>query len=128
MGNKYVDMVERLSFLLPYANRFVADLRELYLVSQEDQLKEIFFSLNELVEWSCRYSNWPRWFTLDVRSHSLIDSFEELKDCRNLITHSSKTLTDDEVMSILNKLYQNGEQISWKISRIINLIEDGEMV
>lgn len=127
MGNPQHDMLERLYFLLPYANRLSADLGELHTYPQDEQLHKISYPLNELVEWSCRYSNWPRWIANDVRSHSMIDAFEELKNCRNLITHSSKTLTYEETMNILNKIYQYGEQLAWKMTTIISLIEAGEM-
>lgn len=119
--------LERLEFLLPYANQFAEELRTMSTVPQDEQLEHISFSLNELVESNVRYADWPTEIRVDPRFHTLIDSFEELKDARNMIVHRSKTLTHDEEMKILNILYEFGNEIEWRIKRAIDILESNEI-
>lgn len=114
-------IIDRLEFLLPYANTFCEELRTLHLEPQDKQLSLIEHSLNELVESNVRENDWSREMRIDPRFHSLLESFEELKDVRNLIIHQSKTLTYDEYMDLLSRLYEYGQNINWLIKRAIDM-------
>lgn len=116
--------IDRLEFLLPYANTFCEELRLLPLEPQDQQLGLIQHSLNELVESNVRENDWPREMRINPNFHSLLESFEELKDVRNLITHQSKTLTYEEYMNLLSRLYEYGQNINWLIKRAIDLLAE----
>lgn len=116
--------IDRLEFLLPYANTFCEELRLLPLEPQDQQLGLIQHSLNELVESNVRENEWPREMRINPNFHSLLESFEELKDVRNLITHQSKTLTHEEYMNLLSRLYEYGQNINWLIKRAIDLLAE----
>lgn len=116
--------IDRLEFLLPYANTFCEELRLLPLESQDQQLGLIQHSLNELVESNVRENDWPREMRINPNFHSLLESFEELKDVRNLIIHQSKTLTHEEYMNLLSRLYEYGQNINWLIKRAIDLLAE----
>ena len=98
--------IDRLEFLLPYANTFCEELRLLPLES------------------NVRQNDWPREMRINPNFHSLLESFEELKDVRNLITHQSKTLTHEEYMNLLSRLYEYGQNINWLIKRAIDLLAE----
>ena len=116
--------IDRLEFLLPYANTFCEELRLLPLEPQDQQLGLIQHSLNELVESNVRENDWPREMRINPNFHSLLESFEELKDVRSLITHQSKTLTHEEYMNLLSRLYEYGQNINWLIKRAIDLLAE----
>ena len=116
--------IDRLEFLLPYANTFCEELRVLHLEPQDKQLSLIEHSLNELVESNIRENDWPREMRIDPSFHSLLESFEELKDVRNLFIHQSKTLTHDEYMDLLSRLYEYGQNINWLIKRAIDMLSE----
>ena len=98
--------IDRLEFLLPYANTFCEELRLLPLEPQDQQLGLIQHSLNELVESNVRENDWPREMPI------------------NLITHQSKTLTHEEYMNLLSRLYEFGQNINWLIKRAIDLLAE----
>ena len=116
--------IDRLEFLLPYANTFCEELRVLHREPQDKQLGLIEHSLNELVESNVKENDWPREMRIDPRFRSLLESFEELKDVRNLSIHQSKTLTHDEYMDLLSRLYEYGQNINWLIKRAIDLLSE----
>ena len=116
--------IDRLEFLLPYANTFCEELRVLHLEPQDKQLSLIEHSLNELVESNIRENDWSREMRIDPSFHSLLESFEELKDVRNLFIHQSKTLTHDEYMDLLSRLYEYGQNINWLIKRAIDMLSE----
>ena len=116
--------IDRLEFLLPYANTFCEELRVLHREPQDKQLGLIEHSLNELVESNVRENDWPREMRIDLRFRSLLESFEELKDVRNLSIHQSKTLTHDEYMDLLARLYEYGQNINWLIKHAIDLLSE----
>lgn len=118
--------LEKLVFLQPYANQFTQSLSEMSLEPQDQQLEFISFPLNELVESHVRYDDWSRHLALDPRMHDMIDAFEELKNVRNLIIHRSKTLTYDETMNLLHRLYEHGQHIDWQIKQAISILESEE--
>lgn len=118
--------LEKLIFLQPYANQFTQSLSEMSLEPQDRHLEFISFSLNELVESHVRYDDWSRYLTLDPRMHDMLDAFEELKKVRNLIIHRSKTLTYDETMKLLHRLYEHGQHIDWQINQAISILESQE--
>ena len=116
--------IDRLEFLLPYANTFCEELRVLHREPQDKQLGLIEHSLNELVESNVKENDWPREMRIDPRFRSLLESFEELKDVRNLSIHQSKTLTHDEYMEILTRLYEYGQNINWLIKHAIDMLSE----
>lgn len=116
--------IDRLEFLLPYANTFCEELRVLHREPQDKQLGLIEHSLNELVESNIRENDWPREMRIDPRFRSLLESFEELKDVRNLSIHQSKTLTHDEYMDLLTRLYEYGQNINWLIKHAIDMLSE----
>ena len=116
--------IDRLEFLLPYANTFCEELRVLHREPQDKQLGLIEHSLNELVESNVKENDWPREMRIDQRFRSLLESFEELKDVRNLSIHQSKTLTHDEYMDLLTRLYEYGQNINWLIKRAIDTLSE----
>lgn len=116
--------IDRLEFLLPYANTFCEELRVLHREPQDKQLGLIEHSLNELVESNVKENDWPREMRIDPRFRSLLESFEELKDVRNLSIHQSKTLTHDEYMDLLTRLYEYGQNINWLIKHAIDMLSD----
>ena len=116
--------IDRLEFLLPYANTFCEELRVLHREPQDKQLCLIEHSLNELVESNVKENDWPREMRIDPRFRSLIESFEELKDVRNLSIHQSKTLTHDEYMDLLTRLYEYGQNINWLIKHAIDMLSE----
>ena len=116
--------IDRLEFLLPYANTFCEELRVLHREPQDKQLGLIEHSLNELVESNVRENDWPREMRIDLRFRSLLESFEELKDVRNLSIHQSKTLTHDEYMELLTRLYEYGQNINWLIKHAIDMLSE----
>lgn len=116
--------IDRLEFLLPYANTFCEELRVLHREPQDKQLGLIEHSLNELVESNIRENDWPREMRIDPRFRSLQESFEELKDVRNLSIHQSKTLTHDEYMDLLTRLYEYGQNINWLIKHAIDMLSE----
>lgn len=118
--------LEKLIFLQPYANQFAQALSEMSLEPQDQQLEFISFPLNELVESHVRYDDWSRYLALDPRMHDMLDAFEELKNVRNLIIHRSKTLTYDEAMTLLHRLYEHGQHIDWQIKQAISILESEE--
>ena len=122
MNNQRI--IDRLEFLLPHANTFCEELRTLHLEPQDKQLGLIEHSLNELVESNVRENDWSREMRIDPRFHSLLESFEELKDVRDLIIHQSKTLTYDEYMDLLSRLYEYGQNINWLIKRAIDMLSE----
>ena len=69
-------------------------------------------------------NDWSREMRIDPRFHSLLESFEELKDVRNLIIHQSKTLTYDEYMDLLSRLYEYGQNINWLIKHAIDMLSE----
>lgn len=116
--------IDRLEFLLSYANTFCEELRVLHLEPQDKQLSLIEHSLNELVESNVRENDWPREMRIDLRFRSLLESFEELKDVRNLSIHQSKTLTHGEYMDLLSRLYDYGQNINWLIKHAIDMLSE----
>lgn len=116
--------IDRLEFLLPYANTFCEELRVLHREPQDKQLGLIEHSLNELVESNVKENDWPREMRIDPRFRSLLESFEELKDVRNLSIHQSKTLTYDEYLELLTRLYEYGQNINWLIKRAIDMLSE----
>lgn len=116
--------IDRLEFLLPYANTFCEELRVLHREPQDRQLGLIEHSLNELVESNVRENDWPREMRIDLRFSSLLESFEELKDVRNLSIHQSKTLTHDEYIDLLTRLYEYGQNINWLIKHAIDMLSE----
>lgn len=116
--------IDRLEFLLPYANTFCEELRVLHREPQDKQLGLIEHSLNELVESNVKENDWPREMRIDPRFRSLLESFEELKDVRNLSIHQSKTLTHDEYMELLTRLYEYGQNINWLIKHAIDMLSE----
>ena len=116
--------IDRLEFLLPYANTFCEELRVLHQEPQDKQLGLIEHSLNELVESNVKENDWPREMRIDPRFRSLLESFEELKDVRNLSIHQSKTLTYDEYMDLLTRLYEYGQNINWLIKHAIDMLSE----
>lgn len=116
--------IDRLEFLLPYANTFCEELRVLHREPQDKQLGLIEHSLNELVESNVKENDWPREMRIDPRFRSLLESFEELKDVRNLSIHQSKTLTHDEYMDLLTRLYDYGQNINWLIKHAIDMLSE----
>ena len=116
--------IDRLEFLLPYANTFCEELRVLHREPQDKQLGLIEHSLNELVESNVKENDCPREMRIDPRFRSLLESFEELKDVRNLIIHQSKTLTHDEYMELLTRLYEYGQNINWLIKHAIDMLSE----
>ena len=116
--------IDRLEFLLPYANAFCEELRVLHLEPQDKQLGLIEHSHNELVESNVKENDWPREMRIDQRFRSLLESFEELKDVRNLSIHQSKTLTHDEYMELLTRLYEYGQNINWLIKHAIDMLSE----
>lgn len=116
--------IDRLEFLLPYANTFCEELRVLHREPQDKQLGLIEHSLNELVESNVKENDWPREMRVDPRFRSLLESFEELKDVRNLSIHQSKTLTHDEYMELLTRLYEYGQNINWLIKHSIDMLSE----
>lgn len=116
--------IDRLEFLLSYANTFCEELRVLHREPQDKQLGLIEHSLNELVESNVRENDWPREMRIDPRFRSLLESFEELKDVRNLSIHQSKTLTHDEYMELLTRLYEYGQNINWLIKHAIDMLSE----
>jgi hypothetical protein len=116
--------IDRLEFLLPYANTFCEELRVLHREPQDKQLGLIEHSLNELVESNVKENDWPREMRIDPRFRSLLESFEELKDVRNLSIHQSKTLTHDEYMDLLTRLYEYGQNINWLIKHAIDMLSE----
>ena len=118
--------LEKLTFLQPYANRFAQDLAEMSWRPQKQQLEFISFSLNELVESDVRYGDWSRDLSIDSRMHGLLDALEALKNVRNLIIHRSKTLTDDEMRDLIDRLYECGQYIDWQIDQAISILESNE--
>lgn len=116
--------IDRLEFLLPYANTFCEELRVLHREPQDKQLGIIEHSLNELVESNIRENDWPREMRIDPNFRSLLESFEELKDVRNLFIHQSKTLTYDEYMNLLTRLYEYGQNINWLIKHAIDMLSE----
>ena len=116
--------IDRLEFLLPYANTFCEELRVLHLEPQDKQLDLIEHSLNELVESNVKENDWPREMRIDPRFRSLLESFEELKDVRNLSIHQSKTLTHDEYMDLLTRLHEYGQNINWLIKHAIDMLSE----
>ena len=116
--------IDRLEFLLPYANTFCEELRVLHREPQDKQLGLIEHSLNELVESNVKENDWPREMRIDPRFRSLLESFEELKDVRNLSIHQSKTLTYDEYMELLSRLYEYGQNINWLIKHAIDMLSE----
>ena len=116
--------IDRLEFLLPYANTFCEELRVLHREPQDKQLGLIEHSLNELVESNVKENDWPREMRIDPRFRSLLESFEELKDVRNLSVHQSKTLTYDEYLELLTRLYEYGQNINWLIKHAIDMLSE----
>jgi hypothetical protein len=116
--------IDRLEFLLPYSNTFCEELRVLHREPQDKQLGLIEHSLNELVESNVKENDWPREMRIDPRFRSLLESFEELKDVRNLSIHQSKTLTHDEYMDLLTRLYEYGQNINWLIKHAIDMLSE----
>jgi len=116
--------IDRLEFLLSYANTFCEELRVLHREPQDKQLGLIEHSLNELVESNVKENDWPREMRIDPRFRSLLESFEELKDVRNLSIHQSKTLTHDEYMDLLTRLYEYGQNINWLIKHAIDMLSE----
>lgn len=116
--------IDRLEFLLPYANTFCEELRVLHREPQDKQLGLIEHSLNELVESNVKENDWSREMRIDPRFRSLLESFEELKDVRNLSIHQSKTLTHDEYMELLTRLYEYGQNINWLIKHAIDMLSE----
>lgn len=116
--------IDRLEFLLPYANTFCEELRVLHREHQDKQLGLIEHSLNELIESNVKENDWSREMRIDPRFRSLLESFEELKDVRNLSIHQSKTLTHEEYMDLLTRLYEYGQNINWLIKRAIDMLSE----
>lgn len=117
--------LEKLESLLPYAREFVEDLENLTQYPQSDQLQEISVSLNKLVESRIiRHDYWSQLMRIDIRMQELLESFEILKNVRNIIMHRFNEIDHEEYMRILNDLYEYGRDIDRMIERAIAIIEE----
>lgn len=117
--------LEKLESLLPYAREFVEDLENLTQYPQSDQLQEISVSLNKLVESRIiRHDYWSQLMRIDIRMQELLESFEILKNVRNIIMHRFNEIDQEEYMRILNDLYEYGRDIDRMIERAIAIIEE----
>jgi hypothetical protein len=117
--------LEKLESLLPYAREFVEDLENLTQYPQSDQLQEISVSLNKLVESRIiRHDYWSQLMRIDIRMQELLESFEILKNVRNIIMHRFNEIDHEEYMRILNDLYEYGRDIDRMIEQAIAIIEE----
>lgn len=117
--------LEKLESLLPYAREFVEDLENLTQYPQSDQLQEISVSLNKSVESRIiRHDYWSQLMRIDIRMQELLESFEILKNVRNIIMHRFNEIDHEEYMRILNDLYEYGRDIDRMIERAIAIIEE----
>lgn len=117
--------LEKLESLLPYAREFVDELNNLTQYPQSEQLQEISVSLNKLVESRIiRHDYWSQLMRIDIRMQELLESFEILKNVRNIIMHRFNEIDHEEYMRILNDLYEYGRDIDRMIERAIAIIEE----
>lgn len=117
--------LEKLESLLPYAREFVDELNNLTQYPQSEQLQEISVSLNKLVESRIiRHDYWSQLMRIDIRMQELLESFEILKNVRNIIMHRFNEIDQEEYMRILNDLYEYGRDIDRMIERAIAIIEE----
>lgn len=124
MNKEILKTLEKLEELLPYANSFVSELKELSNYRQEEQLDHILPFLNKLVEGDVKDGDWPSEIITDYNFIPMIKNLQELKHIRNKITHAIKTSTYGEYMDWLKDIYEYGEEINYIIHRNIKRIKE----